>query len=133
MKKIDATLKKHYFHSKMKNNAVLFFIACTVCILGIAPVAAQNSGFGSEKTSWHGYDRYNFVMAELAKGDVPLLNVCGSLDPWLDRETRVAEKKYKELGGNFTVIIKQGEGHFLSFNGESELKPIVDFVIGNIK
>jgi len=43
---------------------------------------------------------------------VPILHVCGSLDPWLDRETRVAEKKYKDLGGNFTVIIKQGEGHF---------------------
>jgi pimeloyl-ACP methyl ester carboxylesterase len=64
MKKIDATLNKHYFHLKMKNNALLLFIACTFCILGIAPVAAQNSGFGSEKTSWHGFDRYDFVMDE---------------------------------------------------------------------
>jgi pimeloyl-ACP methyl ester carboxylesterase len=64
MKKIDTTFNKHYFHSKMKNNAVLFFIICAVCIPGIAPVAAQNSDFGSEKTSWHGYDRYDFVMDE---------------------------------------------------------------------
>jgi hypothetical protein len=64
MKKIDATLNKHYFHSKMKNAGVLIFIACTVCILGIAPVAAQNSPFGTEKTSWHGFDRYDFVMDE---------------------------------------------------------------------
>ena len=64
MKKNDATLNNHYFHSKMKNNAVLFFIVCAFCILGIAPVAAQNSDFGSEKTSWHGYDRYDFVMDE---------------------------------------------------------------------
>jgi len=64
MKNNYATLNKHYFHSKMKNSAVLFSIVCAVCILGIAPATAQNSGFGSEKTSWHGFDRYDFVMDE---------------------------------------------------------------------
>ena len=40
----------------------------------------------------------------------------------------VAEKKYKELGGNFTVIIRQGEGHFpLS---PIDPKPVVDFIVG---
>jgi pimeloyl-ACP methyl ester carboxylesterase len=64
MKEIDVTLNKHYFRLKIRNSAVLFFIVCAVCLLGIAPVAAQNSGFGPEKTSWHGYDRYDFVMDE---------------------------------------------------------------------
>ncbi len=67
-------------------------------------------------------------LAPLAKAGVPILHVCGSLDPWLDRDTRVAEKKYKELGGNFTVIIRQGEGHFAV--GPQDPKPVVDFIVG---
>ena len=72
-------------------------------------------------------------LTPLAKAGVSILHVCGSLDPWLDRETRVAEKNYTKLGGKFNVILRKGEGHFLSFNGELELKPIVDFIIGNTK
>src|SRR5262249_17386849 len=41
-----------------------------------------------------------------------LRHVCGSLDPWLKSQTRVAEKRYQELGGRVTVIIKEGEGHY---------------------
>ena len=55
-----------------------------------------------------------------------ILHVCGSLDPWLDRETRVAEKKYKELGGQITVIVKEGEGHFPT--APKDPKPVVDFI-----
>ena len=36
---------------------------------------------------------------------------CGSLDPWLDDQTRVVEQRYKELGGQITVIVKEGQGH----------------------
>ena len=50
-------------------------------------------------------------LAPLAKAGVPLLHVCGSLDPWLADQTRVVEKRYKELGGPITVIVKEGEGH----------------------
>src|SRR5207245_1273238 len=38
-------------------------------------------------------------LAPLAKAHVPLLHVCGSLDPWLKDQTRVVEKRYQELGG----------------------------------
>jgi hypothetical protein len=48
----------------------------------------------------------------LAKAGVTLLHVCGSDDPGLNDNTRVAEKKYKELGGSIRVIIKEGEGHY---------------------
>ena len=51
-------------------------------------------------------------LAVLAKAGVPLIHVCGSLDPWLNDQTRVVEKRYKELGGPITVIINEGEGHF---------------------
>ena len=67
----------------------------------------------------------------LAKAGVPILHVCGSLDPWLARDTRVAEKKYQELGGNFTVIIREGEGHFAV--GPQDPKPVVDFIVAKTR
>jgi len=51
-------------------------------------------------------------LASLARAGVPLIHVCGSLDPWLEDQTRVVEKRYKELGGPITVIVKEGEGHY---------------------
>ncbi len=51
-------------------------------------------------------------LAPLAKAGVPLIHVCGSLDPWLDSQTRVVEKRYRDLGGRISVIIKEGEGHY---------------------
>ena len=62
----------------------------------------------------------------LAKAAVPLLHVCGSLDPWLESQTRVAEKNYRALGGQMTVILKEGEGHFPTV--PKDLKPVVDFI-----
>lgn len=66
-------------------------------------------------------------LAPLAKAGVPILHVCGQLDPWLDRETRVAEKTYKKLGGRIMVIIRKGEGHFPI--GPIDPKPVVDFIV----
>ncbi len=51
-------------------------------------------------------------LASLASAGVPLIHVCGSLDPWFDGQTRVVEKRYKELGGRITVIVKEGQGHY---------------------
>jgi pimeloyl-ACP methyl ester carboxylesterase len=65
-------------------------------------------------------------LSALAKAGVPLLHVCGSLDPWLDSQTQVAEKRYKELGGQITVILKEGEAHYpLS---PRDLPPVVEFI-----
>jgi hypothetical protein len=50
-------------------------------------------------------------LASLAKAGVPLIHVCGSLDPWLNDHTRAIEKRYKALGGQISVIVKDGEGH----------------------
>ena len=68
-------------------------------------------------------------LAPLAQAGVPLLHVCGSLDPWLESQTRVAEKRYKELGGPITVIVKEGEGHYLA--ASKNVQPIVDFIVGH--
>jgi len=66
-------------------------------------------------------------LAPLAKAGVPILHDCGSLDPWLNNQTRVVEKRYKELGGQITVIIRKGEGHFAI--GPQDPKPVVDFIV----
>jgi hypothetical protein len=38
----------------------------------------------------------------------------------------VAEQRYKELGGQITVILKEGEGHFPT--APKDPKPMVDFI-----
>ena len=65
-------------------------------------------------------------LAPLARAGVPLLHVCGSLDPWFNDQTRVAEKRYKELGGQITVIVKEGEGHFPT--APKDVRLVVDFI-----
>jgi pimeloyl-ACP methyl ester carboxylesterase len=67
-------------------------------------------------------------LAPLAKAGVPVLHVCGERDPWLDSQTRVLEKRYKELGGTVTVLIEEGKGHFPT--APQDLKPVVDFIVG---
>ena len=66
-------------------------------------------------------------LAPLAKAGVPLLHVCGSLDPYLADNTRVVEKRYQELGGQISIIINEGEGHYPL--GPKDAKPVVDFII----
>jgi len=70
-------------------------------------------------------------LAALAKAGVPVLHDCGASDPWLESQTRVVEKRYKELGGKITVIVREGEGHFpLS---PKDPKSVVDFIIKNAR
>jgi pimeloyl-ACP methyl ester carboxylesterase len=51
-------------------------------------------------------------LAPLARAGVPTLHVCGNLDPGLNDQTRLTEQRYKELGGQMTVVVKESEGHF---------------------
>ena len=68
-------------------------------------------------------------LTALAKAKVPLVSVCGSQDPSFKTQTLVLEKKYKDLGGTMTVIVKEGEGHYpLS---PKDPKPVLDFIIEN--
>jgi hypothetical protein len=69
-------------------------------------------------------------LAPLANAGVHLLHLCGSLDPWLETQTRVAQKRYQELGGRITVIIKEGEGHYPL--APKEQQPVVDFIIKRV-
>jgi hypothetical protein len=68
-------------------------------------------------------------LAPLAKAGVPILHDCGSLDPWLNSQTRVVEKRYKELGGDISVLLREGEGRFpLS---PADPKAAVDFILSH--
>jgi hypothetical protein len=51
-------------------------------------------------------------LVPLAKANVPLLHVCGSLDQWFKDNTLEVEKRYQKLGGKIQVIVKQGAGHY---------------------
>jgi pimeloyl-ACP methyl ester carboxylesterase len=66
-------------------------------------------------------------LAALAKAHIPILHVCGSLDPWYADNTVAVEKKYRQLGGHLKVMVKAGAGHFDAL--PADLAPIVDFIV----
>lgn len=65
-------------------------------------------------------------LAPLAKANVPLLHVCGSLDPNFRDNTLEVEERYKKLGGIIEVIVKQGVGHYPL--APEDPVPVVDFI-----
>ena len=111
------------------------------------PVLAGAGGAAGEACAWaiENPDKVSCIYAEnpsmhsnlskiplldsldlLAKAGVPLISVCGSLDPGLKDNTQVVEERYKKLGGKITVIIKKGEGHYPL--APQDPKPVVDFI-----
>jgi hypothetical protein len=65
-------------------------------------------------------------LAPLAKANVPLLHVCGSLDPYFMDNTLEVEKRYKKLGGKIEVIVKKGVAHYPL--APEDPTPVVDFI-----
>jgi hypothetical protein len=63
----------------------------------------------------------------LASNDVPLLHVCGSLDPLLGNHTCAIESLYESLGGRISVMIKEGYGHHP--HSLRNPAPIADFIV----
>ena len=89
------------------------------CIYGENPVLRSNMSKAQPLDN----------LAPLAKAGVPLLHVCGSLDPWLNSQTRVVEKRYQELGGHITIIVQEGKGHYPL--APKDRQPVVDFIVKN--
>jgi hypothetical protein len=89
----------------------------------VSCVYAENPILRSRMSKTQPLDR----LAVLAKAGVPVLHVCGSRDPWLEGQTRVLEKRYKELGGAVTVVVEDGKGHFPT--APRDVKPVVDFIV----
>jgi hypothetical protein len=70
-------------------------------------------------------------LAPLAKAGVPLLHACGSLDPWYADNTRVLEERYQALGGQITVMVDQGRGHYPL--APVSPQPAIDFILKAIQ
>jgi len=57
-----------------------------------------------------------------------LLHVCDPSDPWFNEYTRPVAKRYKELGGSITTIVKKNEEHHLADQAQA-----VDFVVSKAR
>jgi pimeloyl-ACP methyl ester carboxylesterase len=93
----------------------------------VSCIYAENPILRSHMTRTQPLDRLDV----LSKAGVPLLHVCGSRDPWLDSQTRVLEKRYKELGGPITVLVKEGQGHFPL--APKNAQGVVDFITKRVR
>ncbi|MCX7044274.1 MAG: alpha/beta hydrolase [Candidatus Sumerlaeota bacterium] len=122
-----------------------------VCIYGDAPVCDFKSwpgGKGKGKGSagdWKALIKnYGFKdeaealaytknpidnLAPLAKAKIPLIHVVGDVDDVVPvaENTAIIEKRYKELGGEITVIHKPNVSHHP--HGLDNPQPLVDFIL----
>jgi pimeloyl-ACP methyl ester carboxylesterase len=83
----------------------------------VACIYADNPGMNREALG---------RLGELAGNDVPLLHVCGSIDPLLGKNSTAIERIYQQLGGRISVMIKDGAGHHP--HSLRDPKPIADFI-----
>ena len=70
-------------------------------------------------------------LGELAKNDVPLLHVCGSIDPLLGKYSTVIETIYQQFGGRISSMTKDGFGHHP--HSLRDPTPIADFIEQSVK
>lgn len=70
-------------------------------------------------------------LGDLAAADVPLLHVCGSIDPLLGRSSTVIETLYRQFGGRISVMVKEGRGHHP--HSLHDPKPIADFIARSVQ
>jgi hypothetical protein len=70
-------------------------------------------------------------LGDLATNDVPLLLVCGSIDPLLGRNALAIESMYQQFGGRVSIMIKEGAGHYP--HSLRDPKPIVDFIVQSVQ
>jgi pimeloyl-ACP methyl ester carboxylesterase len=70
-------------------------------------------------------------LGALATNNVPLLHVCGSIDPILGKFTLPMENIYHAFGGRISVMIKEGRGHHP--HSLRDPKPIADFIEQSVK
>jgi hypothetical protein len=66
-------------------------------------------------------------LAPLARARVPILHVCGSLDPGFADNTEAVKTKYDALGGQMKVIVRDGAGHYPT--SPADPQPVVDFIM----
>ena len=70
-------------------------------------------------------------IGELARHDVPLLHICGSLDFLLQQHSLAVENIYHQLGGQITMMIKEGIAHHP--HSLRDPQPIADWIVKNVE
>lgn len=70
-------------------------------------------------------------LGPLAKAGVPLLHVCDKTDPWFNEQTKVVEQRYKEFGGEITVIINENDARS-PLASEAQTRAVY-FILGKTK
>src|SRR6266542_3236907 len=65
-------------------------------------------------------------LGNLARADVPVLQVCGSIDPMLGQYTSAIEGIYQQFGGRISTMVKEGYAHHP--HSLRNPKPIADFI-----
>lgn len=88
----------------------------------VACIYADNPGGNREALS---------KLSELAAAEVPLLHVCGSIDPLLEKFSSVIESVYQQFGGRISVMIKDGVGHHSHSLRDPKL--IADFITQSVQ
>jgi hypothetical protein len=120
------------------------------CIYGDAPVCDMKSwpggkgkGLGSPPDWQEAIKDYHFaneqqmiafkgnpidILAPIAAAHLPILHVCGDADKAVPKaeNTDIARERYMKLGGEFTVIVKQGCDHHP--HGLRDPTPITNFI-----
>ena len=87
----------------------------------VACIYADNPGISAEVLG---------KLGPLAVADVPVLHVCGSIDPLLERCSNAIENIYRSFGGRISVMIKEGAGHHP--HSLRDPGPIADFIVASV-
>lgn len=88
----------------------------------VSAIYADNPG-GNEEMMRH--------LGDLARSDVPVLMVCGSVDPLMQRFAGPIEALYPQFGGRVSMIVKEGAGHHP--HSLRNAKPIADFIEQSVR
>ena len=70
-------------------------------------------------------------LGDLARNDVPLLLICGSIDPVLGKNALAIEGIYQQFGGRISMMIKDGFGHHP--HSLVDPQPIADFISQSVQ
>ena len=74
-----------------------------------------------------GMDREGFQrLGDLARADVPVLQICGAIDPIFGEYASAIEAIYQQFGGRISMMVKEGYAHHP--HSLRNPKPIVDFI-----
>ena len=70
-------------------------------------------------------------LGDLARADVPVIEVCGSIDPLLGKNALAIEAMYQQYGGRISMMIKEGAGHHP--HSLHDPKPLADFIVQSVQ